>query len=56
MEARDTGVGKGTKNVASVHVVRPKAGQRVGGLATVHHSDILFACKSRLLHQAFLLR
>lgn len=44
-EARDTGIASGTKGVASVSVVRPKASTEDVGVVTSHDSDILFTCK-----------
>ena len=45
-EARDTGIGEGTKGVASVKVVRPLSGIGMdGNIVTSHDSDILFSCK-----------
>lgn len=42
-EARDTGIGHGTKGVAAVHVARPVSGEKQnGGCITSHNSDILF--------------
>jgi quercetin dioxygenase-like cupin family protein len=41
-EARDTGIGEGTKGVASVHVVRPVTGAEGQGAVTSHGADILF--------------
>lgn len=42
-EARDTGIGQGTKGVAAVHVARPVKSKRSGSSVTSHTSDILFA-------------
>ncbi|CAJ2514285.1 Uu.00g024040.m01.CDS01 [Anthostomella pinea] len=41
-EARDTGIGDGTRGVAGVRVARPVAGAEPGGCTTSHDSDILF--------------
>ncbi|KAF2160986.1 hypothetical protein M409DRAFT_70065 [Zasmidium cellare ATCC 36951] len=40
-EARDTGIGKGTRGVASVQVARPVAGNHGSRVITSHDSDIL---------------
>lgn len=42
-EARDTGIGQGTRGVAAVQVARPVvSGGKGGGSITSHNSDILF--------------
>lgn len=42
-EARDTGIGQGTKGLAAVRVARPvREGKQDGGSITSHNSDILF--------------
>lgn len=49
-EARDTGIGQGTKGVAGVHVVRParRSDSKISEV-TSHDADILFTCEFAVL-------